>query len=458
MNQPGPYTQQIAAFASAYRYASLPPEAVERAKEIILDTLGAILLGSRPGYRSVRLLGDLARAEAAHNRLPPLCTIVGRDFKGPLLPATLANGTMGYAADAEGGGISRMHAAAVFVPAVLTAGQYLHSSGQEVIAALCLAYDVATRISDAADTGTAYPHAFHPSAVFGHFGAAAAGGHLFQLNEAQFINALGLAGINAGGMIAWVDDPSEDSRGFVIGVAAQNGIRSALLAQHGMGGPIRILDEAKYSIYAAYSGAMHLDRLGADLGDDYRILQAGGYKQYPCCGDIHSGLDALLILMQKYSLDAAQLRSITHWVKPARVNVIDDNFLKSHNAQYILAVAAMKGAIDPDDILIDRREDPAIADLYTRASLHGDPVLDEITDGAPAIVEVATREGHIYKERVDYAKGNRQNPLTQAELHGKFLRWATTAIDAHQAERIIEMTARLEQLDDIGELAILLAT
>jgi 2-methylcitrate dehydratase PrpD len=161
--------------------------------------------------------------------------------------------------------------------------------------------------------------------------------------------------------------------------------------------------------------------------------------------------------MQKHRLDSAQIQSIDHWVKPARVNVIDDNFLKSHNAQYILAIAATTGAIDPDDILIDRREDAAIADLYRRASLYGDPALDEITDGAPAIVEVQTQEGHIYRERVDYAKGNRQNPLTQAELHGKFLRWATTSIDGRQAERIIEMTARLEQLDDIGELALLLA-
>jgi 2-methylcitrate dehydratase PrpD len=447
----------MATFASTYRYEALPREAVERAKEIILDTIGAILLGSRPSYTSVRLLGDVARAEVAHDRHPPECTVFGRDFKAPLLSATLANGTMGYAADAEGGGMSRMHAAAVFVPAVLTAGQYRHSPGQEVITALCLAYDVATRISDAADAGTAYPHAFHPSAVFGHFGAAAAGGHLFHLDERQYINALGLAGINAGGMIAWVDDPTEDSRGFVIGVAAQNGIRSALLAQKGMGGPIRILDDAKYSIYAAYSGAMHLDRLTAGLAEDYRILQAGGYKQYPCCGDIHSGVDALLILMQKHRLEAAQIRSITHWVKPARVNVINDNFLKSHNAQYILAVAATKGAIDPDDILVDRRGDPSIADLYRRASLQGDPALDEITDGAPAIVEVQTVDGHSYKERVNYAKGNRQNPLTPTEFHAKFLRWATTRIGVPQAERIIEMTARLDQVEDVGELASLLA-
>lgn len=453
MSYVGSYTKAMADFAAAYRYEDLPPEAIERAREIVLDTIGAILLGSRPEYKSVWALGDLARGEGG----PGKCTVFGRDFKAPLLGAVLANGTMGYAADAEGGGAYRMHAAAVFVPTALTAGEYLHAPGKATIAALALAYDVGCRVSDAADTGTPYPHSFHPSALFGHFGAATAAGHLLGLDESQFANALGLAGINAGGLIAWVDDPTEDSRPFVIGVAAQNGTRSALLAKKGMGGPLRILDDAKYSIYDAYSGAMHLDRLVEGLGVEYRIMEAGGYKQYPCCGDIHTGLDALLSIIEKHGLQPAQIQSITHRVKPARIKVIDDNPLKSHSSQYILSVAAVEQGIAPDDILVDRRSDPAVAALYSRASLLPEPSLDSIADGAPAIVEVLTRDGRVLRERVDYPKGSRQNPFSREELYEKFILWATTRIPRAQAERIIELADRLEELDDVGELAGLLA-
>ncbi len=453
MNVVGPYTQKMAAFAAAYRYEDLPPEVIAQAKEIVLDTIGAILLGSRPDYKSVWTLGNQAREDGG----PAQCTIFGRDFKAPLLSAILANGTMGYAADAEGAGAARMHAAAVFVPTVLTVGEYAHATGQKLIAALALAYDVACRVSDAADPGTPYPHSFHPSAVFGHFGAAAAAGHFFDLDEMQWVNALGLAGINAGGLIAWVDDPTEDSRGFVIGVAAQSGTRAALLAKKGMGGPIRILDDTKYSIYDAYSGAMHLERLVKGLGTEYRILEADGYKPYPCCGDIHSGLDALLSIRQKHGLRAEEIAGITHWVKPTRHKVIDNNPLKSHNAQYIMAVAAVTGRIDPNDILVDRRSEPAIADLYRRTQLLPEPALNEVTDGAPAIVEVRLRDGRTFQERVNYRKGSRQNPFTTEELQEKFLRWATTRIKEEQARRIIALTARLEDLQDVGELANLLA-
>ncbi len=456
MDGVGPYTQKMAGYAAAYSYDDLPQQAVDIGKKIVLDTIGAILLGSRPDYASVRILGDMAIEEGNPGR----STVFGRDERGSFQGALLANGTMGYAADAEGGGASRMHAAAVFVPTVLTVGEHLHSSGRDAIAALALAYDVGCRISDAADPGpgTAYPHSFHPSAVFGHFGASAAAGHLLRLDEDQFVNALGLAGSNATGMINWVGDPTEDSRPFVIGVAVQSGTRASLLAKKGMGGPIHILDDTKYSIYDAYSTETHLDRLLEGLGEHYRILDADGFKQYPCCGDIHSGLDGLLSLMANHRLEVSQIESITHRVKPGRVKIIDDNLLKSHNSQYILSVAAVNGKIEPDDILIDRRSDPAVSGLYSRAKLLPDPMLDEITDGAPAIVEIQTRDGASGRERVDYSRGRRQNPLSASELNEKFMRWATTRMGEEQAREIVEATGRLEELEDVGELTRLLAT
>ena len=452
MSDIGPYTQKIAAFAAAYRFEKLPVEAVQRAKEIVLDSVGAILLGSRPEYRGVWLLGDLARSNGGRGR----CSVFGRDFKASLLDATLVNGTMGYAADAEGGSISRMHAAATFVPTALTVGEYLGASGKSVISAICLAYDVGPRVSDALDPGTPYPHSFHPSAVFGHFGAAAAAGHLLGLDESQFANALGLAGINAGGLTAWVDDASEDSRPFVIGVAAQAGTRAALLAEGGMGGPTRILDDAKYTVYEAFSGVMHPERLLQGLGKEFRITEAGGYKRYACCGHIHAGVDALLSILSEHGLDSNQVHGITHWVKPSQLKVIDSNPLKSHNAQYILSVAAVNGGLDPEDILVDRRCDPRVADLYSRASLLPEPELESVADSAPAVVEVRTRDGRTFTRRVDHPKGSRQQPFSADEMKENFVRWATRRVDLEQAQGIQELVVGLDELEDSGELARLL--
>jgi 2-methylcitrate dehydratase PrpD len=109
MLDPKQYTARLADYAAAFRYEQLPVEGIAAARTIVLDTLGALLLGSLPKYSASRLAGDLAKNLGG----VPECTVIGRGFKTSLANAALANGVMGYAADVEGGGVCRQHAAAV---------------------------------------------------------------------------------------------------------------------------------------------------------------------------------------------------------------------------------------------------------------------------------------------------------------------------------------------------------
>jgi 2-methylcitrate dehydratase PrpD len=476
------HTDRLAEYAAAFRYEQLPPDAIQAAKIIVLDTLGALLLGSLPKYSASRLTGDLAGTLGG----VPECTVIGRGFKTSVANAALANGVMGYAADIEGGGVWRQHAAAVLVPTALTVGEREHAGGRRLIAALARGYDVAARIDRACDPGTPYPHSFHPSAVFGHFGAAAAAGHLLGLDEKQLTNALGLAGINAGGLIAWVNDPTEDSRPYVIGMAAHCGVLAALLAKMGMGGPLGIADDGKYTIYGAFSGSMRLEEVTRDLGKVYWITRHGGFKRYPCCGDIHSGIDALLKIVTEKDLHPDEIVEIVHRVHPSRAQVIDNNPLKSHCAQYIMAVAAVRRRIDSDTIVTDLRlTDPAVRELSRRTQLVGDPANEELGAGS-AIVEVRTRDGRDFREAVvpahprpesaqaagaalaerageisrttkDGAPGREAQPLTRAELEEKFFELATTRLPRDRAEQLLALVVDLEQLDDTARLMALLA-
>jgi 2-methylcitrate dehydratase PrpD len=445
-------TAELTAYASRFTFADLPPAAVAEAKMVVLDTLGALLLGSAPQYRASWLTGELARTAGG----TPECTVIGRDFKTSCESAALANGTMGYAADIEGASVARQHVPAVLVPVVLALAERGHAGGKALLAALAVGYEISSRAGEACRTEHSYPHSFHPSAVFGYFGAAAAAAHLLHLDQPRFANALGIAGSNASGLMTWVDDPTEHSRPLVIGMAARGGVTAALLAQMGFGGPPAILDGGKYSIYDAYAGEMHLDRLTAGLGEVLWITQHYGYKRHPCCGDIHTGIDALVSILDDHRIGAEDVAAIVHRVKADRAPVIDNNPLKSHCAQYIMAVAAVRRKIESADILEDRRADPRIKSLSDRVRLVGDAAMDAWPAHAPAVVDVTTRDGRTLSARVDEAKGRRDNPMTTAELEQKFMDLATTRILRHAASRLMELVDRLDGVADVGELTALL--
>ena len=449
------FTERLASYAADFRYEQLPPAAVDRAKVVVLDTLGAILAGSGPRFGGSRATADLARRLGG----VPECTVIGRGFKTSVANAALANGTMGYAADLEGAGLRRQHIAAVLVPTIVSMGEREHADGRTMIAALALGYDVAGRIDRAADPGTSYPHSFHPSAVFGHFAAAATTGHVLGLDAARYANALGLAGINAGGLMVWLNDPTEDSRPYVIGMAAHCGVMAALLARLGMGGPRGIADPGKYDIYDAFSGilAPAIDEALADLGEVFWITRAGGCKRHACCADIHSGIDGLIEIVTAQDLRSEQIERIVHHVHPDRAKVIDGNPLKSHCSQYVMAVVAARREVPADAIVHDYREsDPRVRELARRTVLVGD--VDEPGLGrGSAIVDVTTTDGRTFRAKVPHWRGHQESPLSPAEIEEKFFRLATMRIGRDAAERVKAICDDLENLDDGARLAELLA-
>ena len=75
--EPGQYTAAITAYAARFGYDALPADVVEWAKTIVLDTFGALLLGSNPQYGASWLTGELAKEMGG----TPECTVIGRDFK-----------------------------------------------------------------------------------------------------------------------------------------------------------------------------------------------------------------------------------------------------------------------------------------------------------------------------------------------------------------------------------------
>src|SRR6266542_2994684 len=449
---PSAVTLRLAERVAAFRYQDLPPELVAHAKLYLLDTLGAMLVASAPKYpgsriimRFVKALGGVAES-----------SLVGQGGKTSCVNAALANATLGYYCDVEPHHVGAiLHGLAVMVPTSLAVGEKQGADGKRFLAAIILGVEVATRVSYAFDPVALYNRGFHPSAICGAFGAAAAAGYLFRLDPERQAVALGLAMQQACGLLAWANDPTEHSRPFNPGLAARNGTTAAYLAHLGFGGPPTPF-EGKYDAFTAFSGSANPNALLDDWGKRFHLPEFA-YKLYSSCSFTHPGLDALLGLAADEKLSAADVERIVLRFPRNGAHMIDGNPLKSHCAQYILPVGLVFGRVIIDDILFDRKRHPEVARLASGMTLVHDPALDaNYPERYTSVVELGLKDGRTVSRRAEFARGTRENPLTADEVRAKYFRLTGPVVPRARAEALMAAVDGLDQARDLTPLTALL--
>jgi 2-methylcitrate dehydratase PrpD len=442
----------LADWASALTFADLPDEVAARVKLLTLDTIGAMLAAAQPKYTAGWLITEHVRDLGGR----PESTVIGRDFKSSCVNAALAGGTLGYYCDIEAHHVEAiLHGPAAVVPAAIAVGERVGASGADLLAAIALGLDVGARTSLAIGPRALYRRGFHPSCVAGAFGVAAAAARLLRLDPTRLRIALGLAGTQASGLLAWETDPTENSRPFNPGIAARNGVTAALLASQGFGGPPDVY-AGKFGAFGAWSDRPEPERLTERLGQHWHALEFA-FKLYACCAFLHPGLDALLSIVEPNGIAADAVSACRLRFPRAGVQLIDGNPLRSHCGQYILPIALLERKIVVDDILVDRRAEPAIAALTDRVEVLADDELDPMFPAAySTVVEVETRDGRHYRERVDHALGTLENPVPAARIEAKFGQLAGPAIGPARVAAIQAEVAALERANSLAGLAALI--
>ncbi|MCK2243754.1 MULTISPECIES: MmgE/PrpD family protein [unclassified Crossiella] len=445
-------TQQLLDALTAFAPDRLPAEVLAQAGTALYDCLGAQLAATSGQYPIMPLLARLVRETGG----TPESRLVGSSLRTNAATAALANGTLAYYCDIESHHpAANVHAIAVIGPAALAVGERQHATGAEVLAAIVAGVDIAARVSYALGPGAQYARGFHPTTVAGTLGSAVTAGLLLRLDNDRFRNALGLAGTSAGGLLSWVDDPTEQSRPLNIGLAAQAGVQAALLAATGFRGPADILG-GKYPFGQAFTGQWDQHALLDGLGTRHEITRLF-YKRNACCVFIPAGLDALLDIMATESLSPQDIDKITIRAPESSYRVIDNNPLRSHNVQYVLAVAAHQGHVAFADILTDRRADPDIAALSHKITITGDPGFDRHAhQSIGSTVHLTTNTGVTHHREVEHPLGSHENPLSTQDLDDKFAALTAGILTPAQAVELKSTIDTLHTLPDINNLTRLL--
>jgi len=92
-------------------------------------------------------------------------------------------------------------------------------------------------------------------------------------------------------------------------------------------------------------------------------------------------------------------------------------------------------------------------DLMRRINCVGDPALDtQYPSKWPATAEIETHDGRQYSCKIEYPKGDPENPLSSEEIKDKFLSMVQPVLPVQLAKKIIQLVEDLENLGDVRQV------
>ncbi len=434
--------------ASAAARAEVPPAMREVAERLLIDVAGLCVAARKADY----VRASLASWEAAGR-----CTAIGHERALDAAGAAFVNGTAAHGEDFddtfEGGPV---HAGAVVIPAILAVAEREEISGRDALRGIAVGLEIVCRSSLVAPK-LIHKAGFHPTAVLGAMGAAAGVAVALRLSKDQFVNALGIAGSMASGIIEYLAEGTWTKR-IHAGWAAQSGIRAAELARSGFIGP-RTVFEGTHGLFHGF--AHTTEGRWRELVDGFGSRWAAAsiaFKLYACGTMTHPYIDCAARLAKKISVEdieevvceAAEGTVHRLWEPLASKQAPPNAYAAKFSQPYCIAAGFILGHAGLEAFTEERVRDPRLRALAAKVRYEIDPD-NPYPDEFTGHVKVKLKNGKIIEERQAHIRGGQHEPLSRADVEEKFrLNCAYGGWKPEQAKRFLAFAARA--FDDGVEL------
>ncbi len=449
-------TSSYARLAADIRFDNLPSEVRNKTKRCLIDFL-AVALG---GYHTEEGKRAIASIKKLGGHGP--CTIIGDGLQTSPPLAAFANGVLGKELDMDDGHrLGGSHIAAPVMPAALAAAELNRVAGRDLLAGIVAGYDVHARVGQAIDPSHEN-RGFNPVGTCGTLGAAVAASRILGLSEEKILDAIGIAANCASGQLQFCFDTDSNTRELVAGYAAMNGLFAAILARDGFGGPSQAI-EGDWGFLRAMADEVNESILIEGLGSQFKIVEVH-FKPFAACRHVHPAATALLDLLKKRPLKPQDVNRITIKTygvatEPFRVNSDPkDKHAAIYSLPYAVSVALLDHTLPMERFTNEAVNDPAVRSLMKKVTVVEDREFSESYPAKwPCQVIIETTMGETLSSRVDFPKGEPENPITDDELGFKFEAVATQVMPKEKISAITKSVLSLEERETSSLMRLLVA-
>jgi len=437
------YLQELAGFACRTRLADLPAQVLERTRWLVADSLPVIAAGMQQPEMQALLKYHSSRGKSS---------VLGTGRRADCLEAALLNGTAGTWLELnEGNLIAKGHPGIQVLPAALALAQQSGASGEALLMAIAVGYEVSSRISRAAQMKLSV----HPHGTWGTLGAAVAAGRLQRFDERRMRELMNVAATMGMATSRQTLLDGATVRNIFTGHSGYMGLTAARLVECGFTGE----RDSPASIYGkVLADGFDPAKATENLGREW-ILAQGYFKLHPTGRYVHSVIDALEDLLSRSGrLDIAKIERIdvrayklAAMLKEKRVT---SSFGARFSVPFALATILHRGRSELAAFEQAAVDDPAIQALAARIEVHEDASHTARYPAEQRVdLRIAMAGGQAHEGQCTITKGEPSKPHTPAELGAKFMQLGTPIWGEPAARRLLDACLRLEDLPDFSRFA-----
>ncbi len=431
---------------------ALPEDVALASKHRILDTIAAIVSGARmhPGTMAIDYVRGLGGS--------PQASVLASTLVTTAADAALANAMCAHADETDDfEPTTKAHPGSSSVPAALAMAEKNGASGESVIRAVALGYDLGCRLLMA--LGPNHVRASHRSAegTSSTFCALGASATLAKLDAQRMRFAISYAAQQVSGLWSWVKDEDHVEKAFdFAGMGARNGVMAVTMVEAGMTGVHDVLD-GTHNLFIALSSQPNPEAMVEGLGSRFYIAESS-IKTFSVGYPNQSALDAMLLLRREHAFGPESVQAIRVKLPTDAIGIVGNSAMPDVSCQHLVSLALLKGEVSFEDSHnMSLMKDPAVLAIRQKLTLSGDPALMDPVAPRGAIIEVDLVDGRRIAHHTRFAPGTKERPLDTTQVNEKARNLMTPVLGVTKTEALIIQINNLEKVGDIRQLRALWA-
>lgn len=393
---------------------SVPEEVFERAKHSLLDYIAVTSAGVSFQKRKINKYIQFAQPEKG------LFTTVGIG-KLNLKDAVFLNGLNGHALDFDDGTNSGIiHLGSPIFSLLLPLAEQYDISVEEMLKAAIIGYETSYTMAVSIQPGHK-ALGFHATGTCGVLGATLAAAYMLNFSEEERFQAFSTACASATGMLSVLDDGSE-LKPYNVAKTALLALTSLQLAKAGFKG-----NPDPLGSYRGYlkmmTGKRDVDLKPVLLNGTYAIMKSYT-KPYASCRYTHPSVEAAIRMRNRVTpkeVESINVKTYSLAVSGHDHTDIPGSYSAKMSIPYATAVGLLHGKAGLQEFSEDSVKDPDNLELTKKIQVESDEELSAAFPGIQAaVVTITKKDGTIVEERVDFPKGEPENPLDENEFWNRY--------------------------------------